>query len=468
MKEKREFKLEVLPVAGAQNYKYSDEEQDRNGRFKETGTKTYKTNGDGYKIIDDYQINALGGNRYYIKVTDIKTKTEREFPAGSITAWRYMWVKPIVHGRAPNRWLPKDPIPQALGGARGAYAPLFLHLNTTTMPIAEVSTNELIFGDKWRSAMDDVAGKDPEYDKKEDFTVRVNFFRSSAKRYSYEDVGKTDIQVGPGTPPHSYNIDSYIYPTLSDEDPDGTEMYWLEKATFTYIETKQVIKEIGKPPVEEKTTHIVEVKDRVKSMNGWGRNESAGGDKYFLGEKLEFDGTSLPTVKGKLYIRVRTVQIQSYAGFSENKEFLFWRGKRGITVALGEVHLMDSANPRRRAPGVNAHYTFSSDAIASVMVHEVGHAIGMVPDGKGIRPDKGTNYYPTQSSDPDSLIASHIGPHCKYKYNYMSKDPSTSECVMFGTTTGRLTFCDHDPGGKDCKTSVKKVDISDPWAYHWD
>lgn len=85
----------------------------------------------------------------------------------------------------------------------------------------------------------------------------------------------------------------------------------------------------------------------------------------------------------------------------------------------------------------------------NIVVHEVGHRLGMVSDGSGKFPDKPACYYDH----------SHIGRHCHKGIVGGLRDYKSmgilSECVMFGETTDENTFCD------DCAETVKKLDLSE-------
>jgi hypothetical protein len=84
-----------------------------------------------------------------------------------------------------------------------------------------------------------------------------------------------------------------------------------------------------------------------------------------------------------------------------------------------------------------------------VMIHEMGHKIGMVPNNNDL--DRLSNQYDNSG---------HVGSHChagvSARTNYSGASGST--CVMFGSTNGRTAFC------SDCAGAVKKQDISTGWS----
>jgi len=86
-----------------------------------------------------------------------------------------------------------------------------------------------------------------------------------------------------------------------------------------------------------------------------------------------------------------------------------------------------------------------------VLIHELGHQVGMVPNGfSKSKLNKGAYHY----------AHTHVGDHC---YNGCSSAENLksslalrkSECVMFGATNNKPNFC------TDCGRNVKKTDLSE-------
>ena len=86
-----------------------------------------------------------------------------------------------------------------------------------------------------------------------------------------------------------------------------------------------------------------------------------------------------------------------------------------------------------------------------VLIHELGHQVGMVPNGfSKSKLNKGAYHY----------AHTHVGDHC---YNGCSSAENLksslalrkSECVMFGATNNKSNFC------TDCGRNVKKTDLSE-------
>ena len=95
----------------------------------------------------------------------------------------------------------------------------------------------------------------------------------------------------------------------------------------------------------------------------------------------------------------------------------------------------------------------SSVSQNQVMVHELGHKVGMVAVGTGKLPDAVATLYTSAKG--------HVGNHCykgnadgQARYDSVS-DHSNSTCVMYGSTNGQSAFC------SDCTPAMRKLDICD-------
>ena len=87
-----------------------------------------------------------------------------------------------------------------------------------------------------------------------------------------------------------------------------------------------------------------------------------------------------------------------------------------------------------------------------VIIHEVGHQLGMVATGSGKLPDKTSYHYDDTKG--------HVGNHCHMgipagQARYDSRaDGALSQCVMYGATNGKSVFC------VECTKALRKVDLS--------
>ena len=100
---------------------------------------------------------------------------------------------------------------------------------------------------------------------------------------------------------------------------------------------------------------------------------------------------------------------------------------------------------------------YSVDKQNKILIHEIGHKVGMVP--KGTKLDQPVNYYDERSSP------NHRGPHChagipvQARYDNPKTDKPRSTCVMYGSSNTVDFFC------PDCAECVRKTDISDGTNY---
>jgi len=94
----------------------------------------------------------------------------------------------------------------------------------------------------------------------------------------------------------------------------------------------------------------------------------------------------------------------------------------------------------------------SSPTQNQVLVHEIGHQVGMVANGTGRLPDRVSTHYDASKG--------HVGDHChqgippgQARYDRPA-DLVAARCVMYGTTTANTAFCGN------CASAVRKVDVS--------
>ena len=88
----------------------------------------------------------------------------------------------------------------------------------------------------------------------------------------------------------------------------------------------------------------------------------------------------------------------------------------------------------------------------NILIHEIGHMIGMVPDDTDDNLDIGSNYYTGRG---------HLGPHChagvdhSLTADYTTTNDITATCIMYGKIGAeRNTFC------SSCANQVKKLDLT--------
>jgi hypothetical protein len=105
-----------------------------------------------------------------------------------------------------------------------------------------------------------------------------------------------------------------------------------------------------------------------------------------------------------------------------------------------------------------AHWEIIEDTRAQILIHELGHFLGMVANGEKLSPDAPAHYYTGRG---------HVGPHCA---NGVTWDPAkstwtgTAACVMFGATSVRDASGQVAPSPARfcaaCAPAVDKLDLS--------
>ena len=104
---------------------------------------------------------------------------------------------------------------------------------------------------------------------------------------------------------------------------------------------------------------------------------------------------------------------------------------------------------------------YSAKKKEQILIHEVGHKVGMVAAGTGRGPDAPPNLYGHIRSGANANNKGHAGPHCEKGVNYNATQKKWSGrpgCVMFGATS-----CDNHSAPKafcsDCQKAVRKLDV---------
>lgn len=143
--------------------------------------------------------------------------------------------------------------------------------------------------------------------------------------------------------------------------------------------------------------------------------------------KVSIDVSHLPTGRGKIKIVLNVVN----------------RFRGGLALGSSNLVCVCTKSYWQKS---------SSSAQNNVTIHEIGHKVGMVSDGTGIKPDKVSSYY---------WAKGHIGAHCSNGLSATAlitadykPHVSSSNCVMFGTGNGSSNFC------VNCAPAVKKADIT--------
>ena len=155
------------------------------------------------------------------------------------------------------------------------------------------------------------------------------------------------------------------------------------------------------------------------------QHATAPADHQMRRVRVRLDDLAEAPTTGRLRLHLRTIA--------------YWRG--GTSIPQGNMVCI--ATQVQWAPK-------STDQMNQVLIHELGHKIGMVPPGGDYAAcdlDRPPNQYENRG---------HNGSHCHAGLGLLDNYRATREgmtCVMFGSTSGPTTFCG------DCAPCVRRRDL---------
>jgi len=400
-----EFKLKAVP--DSKNVSYSDEEKSRNASFTFLEEeKTYRTESNGKVVISDALLNVAGGNSFHFECSDSQGKTLKSH---KLNTQRKVFIQEMkMKGDAGNS------AASSVSTVVGEYKKQGFVVEA--LAAQEMPAMENIGADDAGAYISSVkeAYKTSEGKKKEPFTLVIGYTSHLAVKTTGRELSKINVPVGSDKPDVFINIagpgkknpavqSKYLWQEIV------TGEGWFERAYFQESGTN-MITEISK-------AYCVAVP--VNSANP------------FMSRKVKINVTKLPAGKtGKIVLKLAWVD-RMRAGLS-------FVGNNLICVCTKAWW-----------------QTISTVDQNQVIIHEMGHKIGMVPNGEGALPDKITTFYDDSKG--------HVGTHCHHgipagqaRYDN-SPDAALSDCVMYGATNGHSAFCVH------CSEAAKKQDINAGW-----
>lgn len=407
------------------------------------------TDKSGYFIIDG-QINlaTLAGNRYRIKAFVTDDKCLAASSRGVIETWRYMWIQKILCGA--GQWQPQNDPFACIPDVADVYKKHFIRIDDSEQTILRREYEFLDrtppknnYARKWRDTI-------PKGDK-HPYVASIACSRMMGK---VSDGVKTipGVKAGPGANQQYVAFTNLIasYRNNSSGKYDNSN---LELKCF-----------FNGRPVDERYVQYV----------GMSNNGSNGIDNYFLATHIVVDMEKINTLVnnevGSLDVSVKTIDsIERSAGFA-------WYGTN-YTWITAEYHWQDPLNPFNKIVYDNT----KSDAMKVIIVHELGHMLGLMPNGWMYEPDKTKNTYCNVDKNEDLVLSEHRTEHCKDGYrmsfiagpkqernptiykeretdsagNVQSYDPGT--CAMYGMSESSV-FC------QDCSDVLRKFSSKKGWA----
>jgi hypothetical protein len=390
------FRVKLAP--GGSNAAYTGTETPRNAQFvTDTAWMSGTTEADGTQVVATGPSLCVAGNdTYMLEAHDDNATTVSSGTIRTLRAVHLVQVK--MDGLAS--------IAPSIAGAIGEYAGHFIRLvelPAVTMPrIANVGRDTAALNSAVVTAWDASQGPG-----KAPYAIRVVFTDHLAVRNPSQSVLKTAVAVGPTRPavtvammgPGMVDPSIGVHPLWKDLVPGES---WFVSASYT-------------PDGGGAAVPIPEGKCSALPA-GTGRADN-----------VSVDVTGLPAGTGTITLTVNWVD----------------RMRGGIALA-GPTVVVCTRGYWVDIPAASQN---------CVVVHELGHKFGMVPEGSGRSLDRHADQY-TNSG--------HIGSHCHTgtaaAANYGgSVALAASTCVMFGTVNGRLAYCGA------CAPQVRKVDLGSGW-----
>ncbi len=402
------FKVKYIPNAG--NAAYSGAEKGRTDHFKyQDQQKSYSTDGDGTKIlpIDDFFVTAAGKDKYKLEAEDDKGN---KVHSGELEIHRLIYYVEIKMKTLTS-------VAGSLGTLTGEFAKHNIKLKA--LPSVEMdhipnigAGDDDTFKTKARTAYDtsQAPGKQP-------YVAAIAYTDHLAVKNPNQKVIKAGVQVGPGKAAVEIPIagpgltnpavkDRYLWKNLVPGEG------WFVSAKF--------LKDGGTSGTDD----VVIPEAKCTAV-------AASTAKPDMCKKVSIDVTGLAAGTGTITLEVHWVD----------------RMRGGLSFPDGNLICVCTRSwwSDKSAAGQN-----------QIMIHELGHKVGMVADGTGKLPDAVATLYDSSKG--------HVGNHC-YKGNAdgqarydSATDSDSSTCVMYGATNGKSAFCDN------CAPAVRKLDICDGWS----
>ncbi len=391
-------------VPGGSNAAYTDPEKGRNAKFKyQDADRTYTTGADGSLIVTDMKLSVAADDSYTVKAKD--TKGVEVTSGGTVKTDRLFYYVEIKM--------------TSLASAATSTGTLDTEFQSNFMTLKKLAavemdhmpnistTDEATFKSKAKTAYE---GSD-EAKNHEPNCVAIAYTDHLAVKNPNQKVIKSGVEVGPGKTAVDLAISG---PGLTGGGAAGRSLWknlvpgegWF--VSCKYLEDG---KAIGESVVIEEAKCVA---DPVNSS-----------------KKVAVSVDHLPAGTGSITLEVNWVD----------------RMRGGLSFPGGNLICVCARAWWRAISTLDQN---------QVMIHEMGHKVGMVTDGTGKLPDAVPTLYGNAKG--------HVGNHCymgnadgQARYDAAS-DGTNSTCVMYGATNGKTAFC------ANCKIALRKVDISDGWA----
>ena len=403
-----EFTIQAIPDSA--NVSYTDDEKTRNSLFKCIDEEiTYQTESSGELIISDAFLSVGGENTFHFEVKDTQGTTLK---TKKLKTLRKVFVQEVkMLGDAGKSAASSISTVESEFKKQGF---ILETLNSTNIPEMENIDDNGIDSANYKSAVK-TAYLSSDGKKKEPHTIVVGYTSHLAVKTAGRVLSsKANTPVGPGTKDVIFSIEG---PGKKNPKVTPKPLWqnivtgegWFESAMF-------------KDSVSGAVTKIDKKYCKAVAINSANPNFSV---------KVKVDVSHLPArSKGKIVLMVSWVD----------------RMRAGLSFRNSNLVCVCTKGWWQNKSGAQQN---------QVIIHEMGHKIGMVPDGSGDLPAKTDTFYDSTKG--------HVGEHCHHgipagqtRYD-ASADATLSDCVMYGSTNSYSAFCEH------CAVAAKKQDINSGW-----
>lgn len=408
------FKIKLLPAGSNATYKAEEKLRNSNFKFDDTEKLLY-TDPDGNVILSgNLALAAAGCDIYGLTAKDNNGVTVNSI--GRLNTYRLIYLVEIRMDVITNN-IAKNLNLCIKEYSRNKKNIKLKKLGQTRMEyIKNISREgENSFLSKAKKAYNDFTKRRNVGYFKKKYSIAIAYTDQLAVKKSNQSLLKEDVQVGPLADPVIIPI---VYGTESmslwHDVASGED--WFVSCTFYSDEL------FGDSAITKDKCKIIENPGYKGSYN-----------------KVEISVDHLPIGHGSIFLSVNWVDYM----------------RAGLSFVSGPLIVVCTKSWWRKK---------STQEQNEVLIHELGHKIGMVP----MAPDSasGSHHYKGLNSGRYLYNTSkgHVGEHCYFgcpdgqaKYN-SDADAAKAKCVMYGQTKKNLSkFC------PECDKSVRKLDISKGW-----
>jgi len=435
-------------VAAEANVAYSNDEELRNAAYKTTPedlsvASDHQTGEGGVLTIDTFRVPAAGGHEYHFEAEDEHGNTVQSH---KLTTWRMLFLQYLpMEGSNP---------PDNIDSTRAEYRKHNLELMDLApreMPACPIDLERL---DAFKDAARIAYGASDCDERKPHVIAVVSALH--AAEMSELVCEQADVSAGPDQA--DVTISAYGNDLWYDM---GDDRSWFVSATLLIDPPRRAAIELRKTAIFDRQSAIDEEKEELDESSSeyetlTAEYDELEGELDDLDEELEdlaavsvdIPQDNCTPLQREILARehqMRRVRVR-VSDLTEDlsrgrivltvRAISYWRG--GTSIREGNIVCIATQSKWEAK---------EADAQKQVLIHELGHKIGMVPKGDNCDLDPPPNLYENRG---------HNGPHCHAGVELQDSFIGVANgmtCVMWGSTSGPTTFCG------DCARCVKRRDL---------